>query len=98
MVFNFNNGYLVLSIESIKIFGNNIKNEEILIFCDKKLFIFVILLNIFLFLIVLIIFGLCIYCKRKWIIYKMFENDEGKSVYNGNGLYVKGCFFREYVE
>lgn len=28
----------------------------------------------------------------------MFEDDEGKSVYNGNGLYAKGRFSRERVE
>lgn len=98
VIFNSNNGHLALSTESTKTPGNNIKNEETLISRDNKLFALVISSNIILFLIVLTIFGLCIYCKRKWIIHKMFEDDEGKSVYNGNGLYAKGRFSRERVE
>lgn len=98
VIYNSNNELLAISTGSTKTHGNNIKNEETLIPRDNKLFTLVILSNIFLFLIVCTIFGLCIYCKRKWIIHKMFEVDKEENVYNENGLYAKGRFSREHSQ
>lgn len=70
------------------------KYEETVTSRDKHLVVFIISLNTIVMLIVCCIIGICLYCKRKWIRQKVFEDKEG-NVFNRDRLQTNRQHFQE---
>lgn len=87
--FRFNNGSTTFS-------GNiNNMNEKTTESGANSILILTISLNTFVILIICCIFVLCLFCKRKWIFKKIFENDEKGNLYDKNRSYAKERLFQE---
>lgn len=79
--------------------GNNDNmNEKTITSGTNRLLIFTISLNTVVILIVFCIFVLCLFCKRKWIVQKVFENDEKGNLCDKKKLYAKGRLLREATD
>lgn len=78
-------------------FSGNIKNmnEETTESGSNSILILTISLNTFVILIICCIFVLCLFCKRKWIVQQIFENDEKGNLYDKKRPYAKRRIFQE---
>lgn len=85
----YNNGSIVFTG------NNNNMNKKTTTSGTNSLLILTISLNTFVIFIVCCIFVLCLFCKRKWVFQKIFENNKKGNLYDRNRLYAKERLFQE---